>query len=211
MSDDGTKNSEAAKASQRLACANCGKLAFALLNDYPVCLDCKYKNDMSQWMEFTKHAAMLNLAAEEIDAIMPFGPQSPTIKIPRAPMPPFSYNNQTVSVSGGNVGSINFGTVRDIQINLQSLTEAGAPDIVELLTKLTDAILNAQDADETAKNDLLEQVATLTELANAKPEERKPGIVKALFSAVKDGASAIASVAGAWTSVSPLLRGHFGL
>ena len=126
-------------------------------------------------------------------------------------MPPISYNNQTVSVSGGNVGAINFGNVHDIQVNLQSLSESGSQDIVEPLAKLTDAILNAEDANEPTKNELLEQVATLTNLATAKPEERKPGIVKALFSAIKEGAGAISSVSGAWTAVEPLLKGHFGL
>ena len=125
-------------------------------------------------------------------------------------MPPISYNNQTVSVSGGSIGAINFGNVRDIQVNLQSLVETGSPDIVEPLTKLTDAVLNAQDANEATKNDLLDQIATLTALANSKPEERKPGVVKALFSGIAQGAGAITSVAGAWAAVEPVLKGHFG-
>lgn len=192
------------------SCGNCGKPAIVYLGSYPACIDCKYKHDMGQWMQFTQNAAMFNLAAQEIDAAIGIGPRSPTIQIPRAPVPPISYNNQTVSVSGGNVGAINFGNVREIQVNLRSLVETGAPDIVEPLTKLTDAVLNAQDADEPTKNELLEQIATLTALANAKPEERKPGVVRALFSAIKDGAGAITSVAGAWAAVEPLVAGHFG-
>jgi hypothetical protein len=192
------------------ACANCGKPAIVLLGSYPACIDCKYKHDMSQWMQFAQHATMLNFAAAEMDAVVGIGPATPTVQIPKPPMPPISYNHQSVSVSGGSVGAINFGNVHDIQVNLQSLVEAGSPDIVEPLTKLTDAILNAQDADEPTKNELLDQVATLTALAKSKPEERKPGVVKALLSGIKDGAGAISSVAGAWTAVEPLLKGHFG-
>lgn len=193
----------------RPACANCGKSAIVLLGNYPACIDCRYKHDISQYIQFAQNAAMLNFAAQEMDAVTGFGP-SPTIKIPRPPVPPINYNNQTVSVSGGNVGAINFGNVRDIQVNLQSLTESGSQDIVEPLAKLTDAILNAEDADESTKNELLEQVATLTALATAKQEERKPGVVKALFLAIKEGAGAISSAAGAWTALEPLLKGHFG-
>jgi hypothetical protein len=193
-------------------CGNCGKPAIVLLGGgYPACIDCRYKHDTSQWMQFAQNAAMYNVAAADIDALVPFGPATPTIQIPRPPIPPINYNHQSVSVSGGSVGAINFGNVRDIQVNLQSLVETGSPDIVEPLTKLTDAILNAADADDPTKNDLLDQIATLTALANSKPEERKPGVVKALFSGISQGAQAIGSVAGAWTAVEPLLKGHFGL
>jgi hypothetical protein len=192
-------------------CGNCGKPAYVFLGQYPVCIDCKYKVDMGQWMAFAQNAAMLNFASQEMDQVIGLGPRSPIIQIPRPPVPPINYNNQTVSVSGGTVGSINFGNVREIQVNLQALTERGSQDIVEPLTQLTDAILNAQDADEPTKNELLEQVATLTTLANADPKERKQGTVKALFSAIKEGAGVIGSAAGAWQAVEPLLKGHFGL
>jgi hypothetical protein len=209
MMNEGDTHEPAVEKNQRPACANCGKPAIVLLDGYPACIDCKYKLDIGQWMQFAQNAAMVNFAAQEMDAVVGFG-SSPTIQIPRAPMPPINYNNQTVSVSGGNVGVINFGNVHDIQVNLQSLTESGSQDIVEPLAKLTDAILNAKEADGPTKNELLEQVATLTALATAKPEERKPGVVKALLSAIKDGAGAINSAAGAWTAVEPLLKGHFG-
>lgn len=192
------------------ACGNCGKPAIVYLGDYPACIDCKYKHDMSQWMQFSQNAAMLNHASQELDAMVGIG-TSPTIQIPRPPVPPINYNNQTVSVTGGTVGAINFGSVNEIQVNLQALTQNGSPDIAESLAKLTDAILNAQDANEPAKNELLEQIATLTEQANAKPEERKPGLIKALVSAVKEGSGTISSVAGAWASVEPLLKSHFGM
>lgn len=211
MSEDGNINESDAKKEQRPSCGNCGKPAIVYLGSYPACIDCKYKHDISQWMQFAQNAAMLNYAAQEMDAIVGFGPLSPTIQIPRPPVPPINYNNQTVSVSGGNVGAINFGNVHEIQVNLQSLTETESIDLVEPLAKLTDSILNARDADEQTKNDLLEQIATLTTLANSKPEGRKPGVIKALLSAIKDGAGAISSVAGAWTTVEPLLEGHFGL
>jgi hypothetical protein len=192
------------------SCGNCGKPAIVLLGNYPACIDCKYKHDMGQWMQFAQHASMVNFAAAEMDAVVGIGPPTPTIQIPRPPVPPINYNNQTVSISGGSVGAINFGNVRDIQVNLQSLVESGSPDIVEPLTKLTDAILNAQDAEDAAKNELLDQIATLMALANSKPEERKPGVVKALFSGIKQGAGAISSAVGAWEAVEPLLKGHFG-
>lgn len=207
-----SEKAEAAEKEQWQVCGNCGKPAIVLLGNFPVCIDCRYKHEMVQWMQFAQHASMLNLAAAEMDFVTGgIGPATPTVQIPKPPMPPINYNNQSVSVSGGNVGAINFGTVHEIQVNLQSLSETQSADIVEPLTRLTDAILNAQDADEATKNELLDQIESLTALANNKPEERKAGVIKALFSGITQGAGAISSVAGAWTAVEPLLKGHFGL
>jgi hypothetical protein len=211
MSEEGKGEESSAAKEQWPACGNCGKPAIVYLGSYPVCIDCKYKHDMGQWMQFAQNAAMLNLAAAEMDAVVGIGPPTPTIQIPKPPVPPINYNNQTISVTGGSVGAINFGNVRDIQVNLQSLVETGSPDLVGPLAKLTDAVLNAQDADEATKNELLDQIATLTAVANSKPEERKQGVVKALFSGITQGAQAIGGVAGAWAAVEPLLKGHFGL
>src|SRR5690348_5000387 len=111
-----SEEAEAAEKEQWPACGNCGKPAIVLLGSYPACIDCKYKHDMSQWMQFAQHASMLNLAAKEMDAVIGIGPLTPTIEIPRPPVPPIHYNNQTVSISGGNIGAINLGNVHDIQV-----------------------------------------------------------------------------------------------
>ncbi|OYX62759.1 MAG: hypothetical protein B7Y89_07680 [Novosphingobium sp. 32-60-15] len=156
------------------------------------------------------YASLANQAQADIESIMGL-PASPKIEMPKPAPAPFHYNNQTVTVTGGMVGAINFGNVDEIKVNLQSLTEGGSADIAEPLKKLTDAVLVAEDATETTKNELLEQIALLTAQASAKPEERKTGVIKALFGTVKSGTEAISSTAGAWQAVAPLLQGHFGL
>jgi len=196
---------------ERPACGNCGKPAFSYMNDFPVCIDCGYKVQHAHWMEMSHNIAMLNHADRELAIACGMPQLANPIEIPRAPMPPITYNNQSVTVTGGTVGVINTGNVEQIRVNLQSLSETAAVDLVEPLKLLTEAILEAQDADADLKNELLEQVAALTEQAKEKPEARKGGTIKALFSAVKTGASTIGSVASAWTSVETLLRTHFGL
>jgi hypothetical protein len=193
------------------ACGNCGRPAIVYLGEYPACIDCKYKYDMSQWMAFTQNAAMLNYAAQEMDAVVGFGPRSPQIAIPRAPVPPINYNNQSVTVTGGQVGAINFGNVDEIQVHLQAMTQNGEGGVADALATLTNAVLHANEVDESVKNELLEQLAFITQQASAKPEERKPGAIKAMLSAVKEGAGAITNAAAAWKVVEPLLKGHFGL
>src|SRR5690348_5995113 len=78
MSEEGN----AVEKEQWPSCGNCGKPAIVLLGNYPVCIDCKYKHDMSQWMQFAQHASMVNFAAAEMDAVVGIGPPTPTIQIP---------------------------------------------------------------------------------------------------------------------------------
>lgn len=82
--------------------------------------------------------------------------------------------------------------------------------MADRLADLTNAVLNADGTDEATKNELLEQIAFLTQQASAQPEERKPGMLRAILATVKEGTGAISSAAGAWSAVEPLLKGHFG-
>lgn len=160
-------------------------------------------------MVFAQNAAMLNYAEDELAQFV--GGRSNHIKIPHAPVPPIHYNNQSISISGGQVGAINFGNVHEIQVSLEALTQNGEIGIADRLADVTNAIMDAADASEAAKNELLEQVAFLSSQASAKPAERKPGAVKAVLTAIRDGAATIGSVATAWQAAEPLLTSYFGL
>lgn len=91
------------------------------------------------------------------------------------------------------------------------MTQNGEVGVAEAMADLTNAILNANEIAEGEKNELLERVAFLTSQASAPPADRKPGMIKTVVSAVKDGTAAVGSVAGAWAAVEPLLQGHFGI
>jgi hypothetical protein len=196
----------------RTVCSQCGQRgAVYIIGTEPVCIPCEHIFQQSRYMQFAQNAAMINFAAAEIDAAVGFGPNSPTIAVPKAPVPSLYYNNQTVTVNGGAVGSINLGTAHDIQVSLQTITENGDLGVADKLADLTNAILNTDEANDAAKNELLEQISFITQQASAKAEERKPGAIKAMLAAVKEGAGAISSIAGAWGAVEPLLKTHFGM
>jgi len=199
-----------AETSSTPTCGQCGKPAVVKLDDQPVCVDCNYKFQQSQWMQFAQHAAMINMLDQEIADSVGMPHLANPIAIPSAPVPPIYYNNQAVTVQGGTVGSINFGNVHEIQVNLQAVTQNGEAGIADALAQLTSAVLNSNEASDTAKNDLLEQLAFLSSQAAAPEAERKPGMMKSVFNAVKDGAAAIGGVAEAWGAVEPLLTGYFG-
>lgn len=193
-------------------CSQCGqRRAIFDISGAPVCIACEHTFQQSRYMQFAQNAAMLNYASQELDAAVGIGPMSPQIVIPKAPVPPIYYNSQSVNVQGSTVGSINLGIAQDIQANIETITQNGDLGIADKLADLTNAVLAAEGADNNARNELLEQVAVLTQLAGAKPEDRKPGVVKAIVSGVTQGAQMIGGVATAWGAVEPLIKAHFGI
>ena len=76
---------------------------------------------------------------------------------------------------------------------------------------LTEAILGASSLDEAQKDELIEQVAFLSEQAVAGAKDRKPGVIKATLGAVSQAAGSISAVAGAWQAAEPILKNLFGL
>lgn len=194
-----------------IACGQCGRPAIVVDSEVPLCVDCDYKFQQSRYLVFVQNAAMLNHAAQEFDHIAPFGPSSPRIEIPPAPVPPIHYNNQSVSVSGGNVGSVNFGQVESIKVDIGVLTQTGAVSQAEALVAVVNAVLDEPDLAPEKKNELLEQLAFLTKEAAVPANQRKPGVVKAVLSTVKEGAAAAGAVATAWTAAEPIIRGFFGI
>lgn len=162
-------------------------------------------------MDFPQAATMAKAADRDMAIITGMPHLSNQIQIPPAPIPPIHYNNQTVNVTGGMVGAINFGNVHEIQVSLQALTQNGEPGISDAMLAFTQAILDSNEIAEAHKGEMLEQVAFLTSQASASTAERKPGMIKTVFGAVKDGASAVGGIATAWAAVEPLLAGRFGL
>ena len=61
------------------------------------------------------------------------------------------------------------------------------------------------------RQNLLDQVAYLSEQAAHAAKDRKPGMIKATVGAITAGAAAVKSIADAWNIAEPLLKSHFGI
>ncbi|PNU04591.1 hypothetical protein A8V01_19475 [Novosphingobium guangzhouense] len=180
-----------------------------MVGSSPFCLNCYSQYKQLQHMDFAQNLAMLNIANQDFADVLGMPHLAKPVQIPPAP---FHYNyNQSVTITDSTVGSVNLGTAKDIQVAIKTMEQNGEPGLGEALSGLLKAVVAAPDATSAQKNELLEQIEALTQQVNAKPEERKAGIIKPMFAALKEGAAAISGVAGAWTAVEPLLAGHLQL
>lgn len=160
-------------------------------------------------MQFAQNVVLMNRAEMDMAAITGTAPN--ITPIPQAPNPPIHYNNQSVAVSGGTAGAINFGNVEEINSSVHGLTGAGEVAIADALSKLTSAVLNAEDQAAETKNVLLEQIAFVSAQANLSAKDRKPGLLKGVLSNLKDGLAVFNDGATAWQMLAPTVAAYFQL
>jgi hypothetical protein len=177
-------------------CSQCGKTAIGKVGDLPICIDCYTKLQTT------------NLVVRTLESIAGVRPGLfPRIQIPPLPSAPFTLNN--IKIDNSVVGAINTGNVQTIDVSLSYLHQGGNDKARDALKALTEAILGASSIDHAQKNELLEQVAFLSEQAVAGAKDRKPGVIKATLGAVSQAAGSISAVAGAWQVAEPILSALF--
>ena len=96
-------------------------------------------------------------------------------------------------------------------MNLTHLHNAGNDRARDALKALTEAILNDQSLDDTLKQELVEQVAFLSEQTVVAATDRKPGLIKPTLGALAQAARTVTTMAEAWQAAEPILRSLFGL
>jgi hypothetical protein len=121
---------------------------------------------------------------------------------------PMVFNN--TSVDNSVIGSINTGNVQAIDVSLTNLHNAGNDNARDALRALTEAILGDTSITDAQKNELVEQVAFLSEQAVVNPKDRKPGLIRATFGALTQVAGTVSAIAGAWQAAEAILRTLFG-
>jgi hypothetical protein len=159
-------------------------------------------------MAFRLNAIAMNHAVEEMYDTVGLPYTGPRMQVPEIPKGPPIFNN--IKLDNSVVGSINTGNVQAIDVNLTYLQSAGNDKASAALKALTEAIINDPSINDRQKNELLDQVTFLSEQTVAGAKDRKPGLIKATFSALFEAARTVSSVAGAWQAAEPILKNLFG-
>lgn len=117
-----------------------------------------------------------------------------------------------IHVSGGQIGSINLGTVLgNIDNNLTMVESAGQGEVAKALREIANAIRDDTHLDDEQKRELLQDVEVLSEAAQEPDEQRQKGVLKAVFEALKSGLSIAVDAGKVWTMWAPLAAKFFGL
>lgn len=193
----------------RLHCSQCGKPAVTALGGQPLCVHCWYTVEVAKTLAFRLSAIGMNFAAAQMDSVTGLGTITPRIQVPDLPKGPMILHN--IKIDNSVVGAINTGNVQAIDVSLTYLENAGNNKVKDALKALTQAILDDSSITDAQKNELIEQVAFLSEQTVVAAKDRKPGVIKATLSAITQAANTITALGAAWQTAEPMLRSLFGL
>jgi hypothetical protein len=190
-----------------LCSQNDGRTAVVSTNGANLCVECWYKVSVAKTLEVRLHMIMANQAAAEMDAVTGLRNFSPKFQIPDIPSGPMILNN--IHVADSVVGSINTGNVQTIDVSISYLDNAGDKEVSAALKTLTEAIANEIALAKQDRDNMLEQVAYLSQQAVASAKDRKPGMIKAALGAISQSAATFVAISDAWQHAEPLLKQLF--
>jgi hypothetical protein len=180
-------------------------------NGPALCLECMHKLQQIQNAQFVQNAAMLNLAMGEMDAVGElFGVPASSRLIPVAAIAQ-SMRGKTVlnniSINNSTVGLVNTGDLAKIDAAITLTRDTDAEAIGAQIQKLTQAIIDSGELTPDQKKEMLDLVQAL---ADQVVRERKPSVMNALLTAIKERTEGAANIVTVVQGLAELIRGLFG-
>lgn len=192
-------------------CSQCDKVAVVSFGGLPLCVDHHLKMQQANYLQSNLLAANFNLLADQLDKGTGYLVRHSRIEIPR---PPFIGDNLTlhnINVSGVTIGSINTGVIHNLDASITVMQSQDKPELADAIKELTEAIIKTNEIDETAKNEIAQQLEFLTAQVTARSQDKSVGLVKGVMLGLKSTLSTVASLITIWDKVEPLLRIAFKL
>jgi len=179
-------------------------------NGPPLCLACADKMQSILDRQFIQNAAMMNMAADEMDAatgfMLPSG-RIPVGEIAKAIKGRAVLNN--ITINNSNVGMLNAGDFSLAKIDAV-ITIAKGTDVEAVgnqLQSLTQAILDTAKINADQKKELLDLVQALGEQVVG-PGKRS--VIKSIMKGIEDRAQGLAAVFEIAKTLSAIINKYFG-
>lgn len=190
-----------------MKCQQCSKPAMITYEDGKIalCLDCNLKFQQAQEMIIKRSAEMINYLTGQIESSFGFPGMFPRYQIstPIYKQGDMTLNN--INIKDSNVGAINTGNVKSIDVSLSVIKGQGDNELSELIKQMTEEIIKHQELTEDQKNEVLDQLVFVSEQATITQKHRKVGVLKSIFSAITGLISNSTSLLEIWEKIKSLI------
>jgi hypothetical protein len=115
-----------------------------------------------------------------------------------------TFNN--INVQNSNIGAINTGYVKSIDVSLSVISKQRNDNVTSLLKTLTEAVINHNNINEKSKNEILENLAFISEEITKPVENQKKSILKNTYSVISDLLSNSANIFTIWKALEDLIK-----
>jgi NTP pyrophosphatase (non-canonical NTP hydrolase) len=117
----------------------------------------------------------------------------------------------SITISNSSIGSLTFGDVLGrIQSSVTTLRAAHQDNVAEALQAITESVAATPNFGD-AQQDVIEQISELAVQATRPLEERKLGVVKAIWIGLNTALASSANVATIWDQWGPVIKKFFGI
>ena len=192
-------------------CSQCDKPAVVRWGDIPLCVDHYFKMQHAIYLQATIVAANLDYLEQKISAGTGGLIPPAHIGIPPPPSIGDTYTLNNINISDSTIGAINTGTLQNLDVGITVLQGNGQNDLAAAVTELTEALIKSNEASESLKKEISEQLEFLVAQATAENQNRSIGTVKSVLEGIRNEISALASLVAIWDKAEPLFRTVFGL
>ena len=119
-----------------------------------------------------------------------------------------------INITNSTIGVLNTGqmnNIKSIAVNIGKLNDSGLKEVAAAINALADAVAVSTELIDELKSSTLDQLESLSQQALLPEKERmKPGILKALGTALSSTLSAVGGLAEIWFTWGPAIQKFFG-
>lgn len=179
-----------------------------------LCLKCLNEFNSIMGDQFERNVRALNHNAALMDHMsgMPFG-FTPRYQLPSPRHQTIigEYKLTNIQIDRSAVGVINTGTIAGSLENIDATIQIAKGNfalqgIDEGMKRISEAVVNATDASQSQKEEVLELISALADEVRASQAKRRPSAIKSLLKSISETAGTVASIAKAWDFVRPLFE-----
>lgn len=119
-----------------------------------------------------------------------------------------------IHIQNSNVANLNVGSqIGVITANLQAISQGGdaQQEFARAIEQLTQAIVSESALQQNQKQEAVEAIATLSQEAAKKPEERSKGTIKALVAWLPTAIAAANNLVTLWDKVGPTIKAYLNV
>lgn len=161
----------------------------------------------SAYMQAGLLTSQLNRISDEISESVGGLIPAKHITLPPPPFPAGNFVLHHLNVTGSTVGSINTGTIQNLDTHIQVAQQSGHGEVAEAVKALAQALLLDKELDGSVKAEVADNLDFLLAQTEVDPASRqKKGLLSAALAACERGLAASASLATLWQVLAPSLQ-----
>ncbi|MEK3836466.1 hypothetical protein [Paenibacillus sp. FSL R7-0128] len=113
----------------------------------------------------------------------------------------FTGNLNNINIDRSVIGSVNTGNIDSLDVSLNNIKISGKDELSKSIKDFSEAVLSCDELNQDEKNDVIEQVAFISEEATKPEEKQKKTIILNTLKNVKESVLTVNALTILWEKV----------